>query len=76
MLYECRVGQHNLLSREVGCEGLRSLGPVGYIPTAAAAGTVPLHRCRIGAGTDHFVSPDPGCEGQVMEQLLGYAFEG
>ena len=29
-----------------------------------------------GAGTDHFVSPDPGCEAQVMEQLLGYAFEG
>jgi len=32
--------------------------------------------CGGGAGTDHFVSSDPGCEAQVMEQLLGYAFEG
>ena len=72
LLYECLVGDHNLLSPDVGCEGLHPMGPVGYIHTAQTAGTVPLHRCRIGAGTDHFVSPDAGCEGQTFEQLLGY----
>jgi hypothetical protein len=76
MLYECRVGQHDLLTREAGCEGLRPLGPVGYIETSAGPGRAPLYRCRVGEGTDHFISPDAGCEGQVMEQLLGYAFSG
>lgn len=76
MLYECRVGQHNLLSRDAGCEGLRPLGPVGYIEGAAAPGTVPLYRCRVGEGADHFVSADPRCEGQVTEHLLGHAFPG
>ncbi len=72
MLYECRVGTHNLISPDVGCEGLQPLGPVGYIHTAAAAGLVPIYRCRSGT-TDHFVSADAACEGQVVEQLLGYA---
>jgi hypothetical protein len=73
LLYECVVGAHNLLTRDVGCEGLQPLGPVGYAFAAAAAGRVPLYRCRVGVGTDHFVSTDPGCEGQTQESLLGYA---
>lgn len=73
MLYECRVGTHNLLTRDPGCEGLRPLGPVGYVNTERFAGAVPVYRCRVGAGTDHFISPDAGCEGQNVEQLLGYA---
>ncbi len=73
LLYECRDGGHNLLSPDVHCEGLQTLGPVGYIHDAPAAGTVPLYRCRVGAGTDHFVSTDPGCEGQTHESLLGHA---
>ena len=31
----------------------------------------PIHRCFSGA--DHFLSPDPGCEGRAFEGLLGYA---
>ena len=74
MLYECRAGQHNVLTTDVGCEGLEPLGPVGYAADAASAGTSALYRCRVGAGTDHFISPDAGCEGQVTESLLGYAW--
>ena len=74
MLYECQVGTHNLLSKEVGCEGQVGLGPVGYIETSPAAGAVALYRCHVPATGDHFASTDAGCEGQTMEQLLGYAF--
>ena len=73
MLYECKVGEHNLLTRDVGCEGQHPMGPVGYAYTAQEPGTVPLHRCR--AGADHFVSTSPTCEGQTHEQLLGYVLE-
>jgi hypothetical protein len=73
LLFECRVGQHNLLSPDPGCEGQLPLGPVGYVHTSAAPGLVPLYRCRVGEGQDHFISSDAGCEGQAMEQLLGHA---
>jgi hypothetical protein len=73
LLYECLVGQHNLISKDAGCEGLHPMGPVGYIHTTQEAGAVALYRCRVGAGANHFVSPDPGCEGQTFESLLGYA---
>lgn len=72
LLYECRVGNHNLLTTDVGCEGQLPLGPVGYAWTTNAAGRVPIYRCRVGAGQDHFISPAANCEGQVTEQLLGY----
>jgi Family of unknown function (DUF5722) len=72
LLYECRVGGHNLLTTDVNCEGQLAMGPVGYAFTAAAAGRVPIYRCRVGAGQDHFVSPAANCEGQVTESLLGY----
>jgi hypothetical protein len=74
MLHECKVGDHNLLSKDVGCEGLFDLGPVGYIENSPAPGTVPLYRCHVAASGDHFVSTSGACEGQNVEQMLGYAY--
>ncbi len=72
LLYECRAAQHNVITPDVGCEGLQPLGPIGWAYSTMQAGTVALYRCRVGAGTDHFVSADAACEGQTMERLLGY----
>jgi hypothetical protein len=71
-LYECQVGDHNLLSLSPSCEGQLALGPVGWAWDAYAPGRQRLQRCRAGLGTDHFVSTDPGCEGQNVEELLGW----
>ena len=73
-LYECVAGTHNLLTTDVGCEGLLPLGPVGWVASQAGDATIPLHRCRIGNGEDHFISPDAGCEGQITESRLGFAW--
>ncbi len=72
MLYECRAGTHNLVSHDVNCEGLETLGPLGYAYTAPTAGAEALYRCSVGGGADHFISPSATCEGQTTEQLLGY----
>ena len=72
LLYACRVGTHNLISPDVGCEGLPPLGPVGWAWQSKPPKGVPIYRCRIGKGEDHFVSSSPTCEGQVVESLLGY----
>jgi hypothetical protein len=72
LLYECQVGAHNLLSPALDCEGQTMLGPVGWVHTSQQPGMVPLYRCRVGAGQDHFVSTSATCEGQVVEQQLGW----
>ena len=46
LLFECAVGEHNLLSRDPGCAGLVPLGPVGWIWDAPGGARVALHRCR------------------------------
>ncbi len=81
-LYSCLVGDHNLLTPDVSCEGgtLLNLGPVGYVysPTLPQPqGTVPLYRCFVPANGDHFVSPSNTCEKTaalniVTEGLLGF----
>jgi hypothetical protein len=73
MLYECSVGDHNVVTTDQGCEGLRPLGPLGGIFSANAMGRKPLYRCYVPASGDHFVSSSASCEGQRTEQLLGYA---
>ena len=73
LLYSCLVGGHTLVTTDVGCEGQGLLGPLGWaFTTKPAGGGVPIVRCRIGQGSDHFVSQDLGCEGKVVESVLGY----
>lgn len=75
LLYACRVGQHNLLTAAADCEGLPPLGPVGWIHNGPDTGRVALYLCRVASNGDHFVSESASCEGQEVEQLLGYAIE-
>lgn len=70
MLYECRVGNHNMVSLDVNCEGQAILGPLGYAYDVAEAGSVELFRCQVGG--DHFVSASATCEGQTVNGSLGY----
>jgi hypothetical protein len=72
LLYACKVGNHSLVTTDVGCEGQALLGPLGWAWKSAPAKGKPIYRCRVGAGQDHFVSSSASCEGQVVEQLLGY----
>lgn len=72
LLYECAVGGHNILTRDVNCENQHPMGPVGYILTQPLKGTTPLRRCRLGSGIDHLVTTHPACEGWTEESILGY----
>jgi hypothetical protein len=72
LLYECQVGGHNMLTRDVSCGGNQPLGPVGYIWTSQQPGTAPLYACSFVGDTDNFASTDPDCEGVDNDGLLGY----
>ncbi len=74
LLYECLVGDGDMLTTDPSCEGQEPLGPVGWTWPDPTAGTIPLYRCITDG--DHFISPDSGCEGQVTESLLGWVFAG
>ena len=73
-IYNCLVGggPGYMTSTASTCEGTQTIGLSGYVYTTPPPGAsvLPLWRCR--AGADHFVSNDPGCEGQVAEYQLGY----
>lgn len=73
LLYECGIGTHTFLSADYACEGQEPRGPVGYAWVNPQQGLDPLYRCYIPSSGDHFISSDPLCEDQRVEQLLGYA---
>ncbi|MFD0318593.1 LamG-like jellyroll fold domain-containing protein [Streptomyces flavalbus] len=72
-IYSCRTGPGDyFLSSTTNCEGYTRLGVVGgFHVNAPDESAVPVYRCNV-PGQGHFASPDPGCEGQTTEFLLGY----
>ena len=74
LIYECGVGSHAFPSLDPACEGQFSYGPMGWVYLTEQPGTLPLYRCRVGGGEDHFVSNDPACEGHNSEGLLGWVY--
>jgi hypothetical protein len=78
-LYACTTldAKHHLLSRDVGCEGQKPEGIVGWLYASAGHADAPtaIFRCATVSG-DHFVSSDASCEGAVVENggsPLGWA---
>ncbi|MBI3308119.1 MAG: hypothetical protein HYZ79_01960, partial [Candidatus Melainabacteria bacterium] len=82
LLYECLAGSysnlaasHSFISKSPGCENLIPMGPVGYILKNQQPGTIPLWRCSVNNGADHFVSKTENCEAKQTELFLGYAYQ-
>lgn len=72
-IFACRVSRHNIVTSDPYCEGQPMIGFLGYLDGAPSPGKVAIYRCRVGSGNDHFISVDPGCEGQITEAELGWA---
>ena len=79
-LYSCTSGGYQFVSPAVACEGNSNVpqGILGYIYSSPPGNiaTQALYRCYKASTEDHFVSPDPKCEGQTTElggNPLGYA---
>lgn len=72
-LYGCLTdGGGQLLSTDPDCEGGREVEQLGalYDPAAASSpATLPLYRCS--AGSDHWASTSPACDGATADRLLG-----
>lgn len=71
-LYSCMAGSDQFVSPAADCEHQRVIGLDGWAYDEPAAGRVAIYRCTVNSNGEHFVSPDPSCEGQHAESLLGY----
>lgn len=72
-LFSCKLGYTDyFVAKQADCYGQYKLGLEGYAYTAPAADRLPLYRCEV-PNIGDFVSTDPGCEGQVFKELLGYS---
>lgn len=79
LVFECRVGgangSHTIISPSPDCENQFNMGPMGYVYKTQVAGTSPIYRCFVPSNGDHFISPDPNCEGAKRESLVGYGIK-
>lgn len=77
-VYMCKVGATDYVDElRADCGGYYRSGLLGYISPASGPGLMAIYSCVI-PGVGHFVSPDPGCEGQQVDTLepgglLGYS---
>ena len=75
-LYGCMAGtSEEFLSPDSDCGGQTMLGLEGWIYVQPPAGLAvsPIYLCS--DGSDYFAATDPNCEGQVTDELLGYALQ-
>ncbi len=75
-LYDCLNGTEHFSTPSPTCEGktMFGTGPLGYIYTSPTTSppTHPIYRCRT---AEHFDSLLSNCEGQIYENILGYAMD-
>lgn len=73
--YNAQLGDHLLgITQNEGAPAWRYEGVAFRAMSAAVAGTVALHRCRINNTSQHFLSNAANCEGHTSEGVVGYVF--
>ncbi|MEV6242972.1 LamG-like jellyroll fold domain-containing protein [Lentzea sp. NPDC051838] len=74
VLWQCRDGSDTYSSLDGGCDGKQNIGGVGYIWTSPPAGmpSKQLFRCRADSGAGNRFDSTGNCEGNQVEQSLGY----
>jgi hypothetical protein len=75
--YHSPVGYHiTTTSAHAVPSGFTKEGPLGYLVTTNAPGTVRFYLCRMTGGQDYFSSVDQSgaCEGQTRVAMLGYIY--
>ena len=78
-VYDCYIdfwADHMLVPGDSTCDGAQNLGLMGWVSTESFPGSIPIYRCFDKAATNHFVWPDPDCNGKEFERRIGYLTAG